>query len=292
MSGNRSLLCELILKHAGQEGLNATSIPGVRCLKFTKATPSVKGEWARSFVIVAQGQKEIELVENVYRYGQAHYIAAPLDLPVVSRVRKASPTEPYLALLLSFDPIELSEVSSQMPLTPETDSNLDSYGLFSGKVSDDMLEAAVRLAKLLSKPEDAKVLAPLVIREIYYHLLRSSNGTAIRQFSKSGTRMHKIAKSIRNLKQNLSDSIDVATLAERVNMSRTDFFRAFKEITAMSPIQYQKRLRLAEARRLIFEESETAESASYKVGYMSTSQFSREYTRVYGQAPIRDRHSR
>ncbi|RYZ78709.1 MAG: AraC family transcriptional regulator, partial [Proteobacteria bacterium] len=152
MSGNRSLLCELILKHADQEGLNATSIPGVRCLKFTKATPSVKGEWARSFVIVAQGQKEIELVENVYRYGQAHYIAAPLDLPVVSRVRKASPTEPYLALLLSFDPLELSEVSSQMPLTQETDSNLDSYGLFSGKVSDDMLEAAVRLAKLLSKP--------------------------------------------------------------------------------------------------------------------------------------------
>src|SRR6266478_3721091 len=147
---------------------------------------------------------------------------------------------------------------------------------------------ALRLGRLFQVPEDAAVLGSLVIKEILYHLLKGADGPAIRQFVRSGSNMHKISQAIYSLRSELDDDVDVAALAKAANMSRSAFFKHFKEVTAMSPIQYQKRLRLLEARRLMVDEDETAERSSFRVGYRSASQFSREYARMFGVSPRRD----
>ncbi len=151
-----------------------------------------------------------------------------------------------------------------------------------------MLEAALRLGRLFQVPEDAAVLGSLLIKEILYHLLKGADGPAIRQFVRSGTNMHKISQAIYSLRSELDDDVDVAALAKAANMSRSAFFKHFKQVTSMSPIQYQKRLRLLEARRLMIDEDETAEGSAFKVGYNSASQFSREYSRMFGSSPLRD----
>jgi transcriptional regulator GlxA family with amidase domain len=150
------------------------------------------------------------------------------------------------------------------------------------------LKAAIRLARLFQTPEDAPVLGPLLIKEIFYHLLKSENGPAIHQFVRSGSKMHRVSQAIHTLRSELERDVDVTALAKTANMSRSTFFKHFKEVTAASPIQYQKRLRLLEARRLMTDENETAEGSAFKVGYNSASQFSREYSRMFGTSPLRD----
>jgi transcriptional regulator GlxA family with amidase domain len=151
-----------------------------------------------------------------------------------------------------------------------------------------MLEAAIRLGNVFQSAEDAPVLGPLIIKEIVYHLLKGADGPAIRQFVRSGSKMHKISQAIYTLRSELDNDVDVAALAKAANMSRSAFFKHFKAAAAMSPIQYQKRLRLLEARRLMTDDGESAESSAFKVGYHSASQFSREYSRMFGNSPLRD----
>ena len=160
--------------------------------------------------------------------------------------------------------------------------------VFSGKATDKMMDAAVRLARLFQTPEDAPVLGPLAIRELLYHILKGPDGPAIRQFVRSGSTLHKISAAVHRLRADLSDDVDVASLSKEASMSRSAFFKHFKELTAMSPIQYQKHLRLLEARRLMIEAGESAEGSAFKVGYESASQFSREYSRMFGNSPLRD----
>ena len=284
----RKILADSILKSAPEDGLNETGVTGVRCLKFSKPSERFKGEWPRSFVVVAQGSKEIQLEGSCYQYAAPHFIATPIALQVTSRVKHASAETPYLALLIGFDPLELTDVAHHMVFDPLEKSKARSHGLFAGRASTAMMESSIRLAKLCASPEEAKVFAPLVLREMYYHLLRSKSGLGIQRFTQSGSKMQKIAQAINALKSDLASTTAVQELAERVGLSRSSFFRAFSEITAMSPIQYQKRLRLNEARRLLIDEKETAESAAYAVGYKSASQFSREYSRMFGNSPIRD----
>ncbi len=238
--------------------------------------------------ILAQGNKEITLGRELYRYGASHYIASPIDLPVTSRICSATPEKPFLCLQVDFDPLILSEVAAQLEKGFPAERENSVRSVFIGKASDPMLEAAVRLGRLCRTPEDAPVLGPLVTKELVYHLLKGADGPAIRQFVRSGSNMHKISQAIYGLRSALDEAIDVAALAQAANMSRSAFFKHFKEVTAMSPIQYQKRLRLLEARRLMTEEGETAEGSAYRVGYNSASQFSREYSRMFGSPPLRD----
>jgi len=238
--------------------------------------------------IIAQGCKEITLGREVYRYDEAHYIAAPIDLPVTSRVCSATPERPFLCLQVIFDPPTLSEVATLLGRNSPQETENPMRAVFIGKASDQMLDAAVRLGKLCLTPEDAPVLGPLVVKELFYHLLKGPDGAAIRQFVRSGSNMHKISQAIYSLRSGLGDDVDVAALAKAASMSRSAFFKHFKEVTALSPIQYQKRLRLLEARRLMTEEGETAEGSAFKVGYNSPSQFSREYSRMFGSPPLRD----
>jgi AraC-like DNA-binding protein len=284
----RSDLAKIINRFSLGDGLHPSPLPGVHCIKFSHPDRRGKQHWRASLCIVAQGCKEIILGHEVYRCDASHYIATPIDLPVTSRVFSATPEIPFLCLKIDFDPLTSSEVAAQIEKEFPKEMETSLRAMFIGKASDQMLEAALRLGRLFQVPEDAAVLGPLVIKEILYHLLKGADGPAIRQFVRSGSNMHKISQAIYTLRSELDDDVDVAALAKAANMSRSAFFKHFKEVTSMSPIQYQKRLRLLEARRLMIDEDETAEGSAFKVGYNSASQFSREYSRMFGSSPLRD----
>lgn len=283
----RSDLAKIISQFAPFEGPNETPIPGVHCIKFSQTEKRTRKHWRACFGILAQGAKEVVLGSEVHLAREGHYTATPIDLPVLSRVAQASKEKPMLGILIDFNSLVVSEIASQ--ISDDQFLEVPPVGaVFAGKASDAVLESTIRLAKLFHSPEDARVLGPLIVREIIYHLLKGEDGAAIRQFVRSGSKMHKVAKAIHKIQSDLSLEIDVEALAKSANLSRSAFFKHFKEATAMSPIQYQKRLRLLEARRLMMDEGETAEGSAYKVGYNSASQFSREYSRMFGKSPLRD----
>src|SRR3984885_10788301 len=270
------------------EGMNATPVPGVHCVKFSRTDRRTKRRWRACLGIVAQGEKEIVLGRETYRIDEANYSATPIDLPVISRVASASLEKPFLCVLLDLDPMILSEVSAQLGKEISTDSENALRGVFIGKASEEMLQASVRLVNLFHTPDDAAVLGPLVVKELIYYLLKGADGDAIRHFVRSGSKTHIISQCIYELHTELGHDADVPALAKAANMSRSAFFKHFKQVTAMSPIQYQKRLRLLEARRLMTDDGETAEGSAFKVGYNSASQFSREYSRMFGTPPLRN----
>jgi AraC-like DNA-binding protein len=288
MQNLQSSLVETIQRFAPGEGLQASPVPGVYCIKFSQTDRRTKRHWRACFGIVAQGCKEIVLGTEVYRAAEGHYTTTPIDLPVISRIASASREKPFLALLIQFDPLIVSEVAAQLEKDALNETANPVAAIFTGKASEPMLEAVVRLVKLFHTPADAPALGPLVVRELFYHLLKGADGPAIRQFVRAGSKMHKVSQAIFALRAGLNEEINIAALARTANMSRSAFFKHFKEVTAMSPIQYQKRLRLLEARRLMTENGETAEGSAFQVGYNSASQFSREYSRMFGNAPLRD----
>ena len=288
MSDFRSHLAAIINRFSLGDGLHESPLRGTHCIKFSHPGRRAKQHWRASLCIVAQGCKEIILGREVYRIDGAHYVATPIDLPVTSRIFSATPEKPFLCLKIDFDLLTLSEAAAQIEKDFPKEMEAPLRAMFSGRASDQMLEAALRLGKFFQVPEDAAVLGPLAIKEILYHLLKGADGPAIRQFVRSGSNMHKISQAIYSLRSELSEDVDVISLAKAANMSRSGFFKHFKEVTAMSPIQYQKRLRLLEARRLMIDEGETAEGSAFRVGYNSASQFSREYSRMFGNSPLRD----
>ena len=284
-----SKLTEIINIFSPGNGIHPTPVPGVYCIKFSSSMERrMKNRWRACLAIIAQGGKEIVLGRQVYRADDGHYTAALIELPVLSRIISASPRKPFLVLLIDLDPLALSEAAAQFNGELAGEPEPSQRALFIGKASEEMLEAAIRLAKLFHAPEDASVLGRLIVKEMFHYLLKGENGPAIRRFVRSGSKLHRIFRSIHGLRSDLSDEVDVPALAKAANMSRSAFFKHFKDVTSLSPIQYQKRLRLHEARRLMTEESESAEGSAFKVGYNSASQFSREYSRMFGNSPLRD----
>lgn len=288
MKDLRSKLADAIDLFSPGEGFHRSPVPDAHCIKASLPDRGAKRCWRSGLAIVAQGCKEIGLGRKVYRCSAAHYAATPIELPVRSRIASASPARPFLCLLIAFDPLTLSEMAPQLEEDFSNKTENHPQSMFVGKASDEMLAAAIRLASLFHAPKDALVLGPLVIKEILYHLLKSPDGPAIRQFVRWGSKMHKVSQAIDTLISERPENVDVGALAEAANMSRSAFFKCFKEATAVTPIEYQKRLRLLEARRLIVDEGESAECSGYRVGYQRASQFSREYLRMFGNSPLRD----
>jgi len=281
-------LAKIIDLHTPTDGLHESPVPGVLCLKFSQTDARTKRHHRACLGILVQGCKEIILGRDVYIGDAGHYALTPIDLPVISRVAQASPEKPFLCLLLAFDPLIVHDIASQIERDLPKEIEDTVRGVFFGKAGAPMLDAARRLAKLFQSPDDAPVLGPLVLKEIFYHLLKGADGPAIRQFVRSGSKTHQISQAIHILRSELKEDIDVDSLAKKANMSRSAFFKHFKDVTAMSPIQYQKRLRLLEARRLMTDDGETAERSAFMVGYNSPSQFSREYSRMFGDPPFRN----
>jgi AraC-like DNA-binding protein len=280
-------LAALIGKYSKTDGVNNTAIAPLHYFKMSAPSAGMHVVYNASLCLVVQGEKEVMLEDETYRYAASEFLVVSIDLPATGHVTVATPEKPYFALQLDIDPRQLSDLITETART-EVRGDPAERAIFVGSTNDQLTDALLRLARLLDTPQDIPLLAPMVIREIYYRLLNGFYGRRIAQIAINGTHMQRIAHVIRVLKAKFSEPIRVEDLAEMAHMSPSSFHFHFKETTTMSPLQYQKHLRLLEGRRLLLVEGTDAASAAYRVGYESASQFSREYSRMFGASPIRD----
>jgi AraC-like DNA-binding protein len=240
------------------------------------------------FALVVQGAKSLTLGSDVYRYGIGDYLVISLDLPVVSRVVEASAKVPNLGLGMRIEPDRLKELLASISTARPAIAVGDMRAVAVNKAAPDLLDAVVRLLRLLDRPEDIPAMAPLIEQEILYRVATGPFGPSLLQIATIETPTNKIAQAVAWLRQNFTQPLRIDELAERVGMSTSSLHHHFKSVTAMTPMQYQKQLRLHEARRLMLVERLDVGTAGYNVGYESPSQFSREYSRLYGLSPLRD----
>jgi AraC-like DNA-binding protein len=246
--------------------------------------------------IVVQGKKAALLGEETYDYGAAQYLILSVDLPISGFILEATPAQPYLGFKLDLDPHQLGEIITAQANIIASKKETSVRGFFVSTADAPLLDCALRLTKLLDTPQDIPMLAPMIIQEIYYRLLMGEQCEAVRQIATSGSNMQRIAQVIQHIKTDFTKPLRIEDLAvgvasqneNRANMSPSSFHHHFKQVTSMSPLQYQKQLRLLEARRLMLAENSTAANAANQVGYESPSQFSREYSRMFGAPPIQD----
>lgn len=264
-----------------------TSISGLSFHRADKPTAPVSYLFAPHFCLIAQGEKQIILDTENYLYDPNSYVVSSVDLPLVSKIIKASTSEPYLGLTLELDLNEISKIISDVSL-PYFTTKVDNRGIGICKLSTDLASAIERLVLLLEAPQDIPVLAPVIKREIYYRLLTEGQGWRLRQILSIGTKTNKISKAIDWLKTNFNQEFYTEKLATSVGMSPSSFHQHFKALTAMSPLQYQKKIRLNEAKRLMLVEKTDVATAAFNVGYDSPTQFNREYKRMFGTPPAAD----
>lgn len=264
-----------------------TPINGLSLHRWDTPTAPTSYVLDASLCMIAQGKKQVILGEEIYVYDANHFLFTAIDLPVIAQIIEASPQNPYLGIILKLDPYVLAELMLDAHLTFRPSSD-DKKGVAIGMMTTSLNDALVRLIKLLDAPQDRAILAPLIIKEIFYRLLMSPQGNRLKRIAAAGTTGHRIVQAIEWLKMNFATPFQVATLARTVGMSTSSFHQHFRDITSMSPLQYQKRLRLTEARRLLMTENSDISSASLQVGYESLSQFSREYKRFFGMSPSED----
>jgi AraC-like DNA-binding protein len=267
--------------------LHTTAVPGLSLLRRTGPTDPITGMYQPSICLVAQGAKRVKLGDDTYIYDAQHYLITSVHLPTVVQIIEASPEKPYLGLRLTFNLGEIAQLMADSNLPPPR-TQQSSRGMATGDVTAPLLGAFQRLVDLLAEPKDIPILAPVIQREIIYRLLVGDQGARLRQIASAGSQSHQIARAIDWLKGNFTLPVRVDDLAMQVNMSTSTFHHHFRAMTAMSPLQYQKTLRLNEARRLMLMERLDAATAAFQVGYESPSQFSREYSRLFGAPPLQD----
>ncbi len=272
---------------SGGNGVHSTSIPALELMRESSTLTQMRGVSEPILGIVVQGAKEVLLHQETYRYGVAQYLVVSVDLPLCGCAIEATPDQPYLGFKLDLDPVQLCDIIAQTNLGIDQKDN-SVKGWFISDADSSLIDCAIRLTRLLDTPQDIPFLAPMIIREIYYRLLIGEQGEAVRQIATSGSNMQRIAEVIKRIKTDFTKPLRIEELAEHANMSTSSFHRHFKEVTSMSPLQYQKQLRLLTARQMMLAESADATHTAYQVGYESPSQFSREYARMFGAPPIKD----
>jgi len=270
-----------------QGELHATAVPGLSLFRRTGPTEPITGMYQPSICLVAQGAKRVMLGDDTYVYDAQHYLITSVHLPTVVQIIEASPEKPYLGLRLTFNLGEIAQLMADSNLPPPR-TQQSSRGMATGEVTLPLLNAFQRLVDLLDEQQDIPILEPTIQREIIYRLLVGDQGARLRQIASAGSQSHQIARSIDWLKGNFAQPLRIDDLATHVNMSTSTFHHHFRALTAMSPLQYQKTLRLNEARRLMLTDRLDAAAAAFLVGYESPSQFSREYSRLFGAPPLRD----
>ncbi len=264
-----------------------TAIPGLTLARRDEPSEPISILYEPRICVIAQGAKRVQLGDDAYVYDAHHYLVTSVDLPTFVQVIKASPEKPYLGLVLKIDQREISQLMVDSNLPPPHPQQ-SSRGMATGEVTLPLLTAFQRLIDLLDEPKDIPILAPIIEREIFYRLLVGDQGARLRQIASAGSQSNQIARAIDWLKGNFTRPLRIDDLAAQVNMSTSTFHHHFRQVTAMSPLQYQKWLRLSEARRLMLAEDQDATTAAFEVGYESPSQFSREYSRLFGAPPLRD----
>jgi AraC-like DNA-binding protein len=281
-------LARLIAAYAPHDGGFEMRIPGLHAARFSRTNKEcVHTLRVSSLCIVAQGAKTVIVGDEVYEYDASRMIVFSVALPVAAQVTRASHSEPYLSLRLDLDPHKIAELVLKVyphGLPPVQERS----AVYITPVDASVVNAATRLMECLAHPGDAELLAPLVMDEILIRLLRSPIGVRVAQMGFAESSVDRVAKAISWLRANFSQPMKVEDLAELVHMSVSSFHEHFKSVTSMSPLHYQKVLRLQEARRLMMSTMTDAGTASQRVGYLSASQFSREYSRFFGSAPTKD----
>jgi len=280
-------LTRLINRHCKQVGVLQTTIPSLFLIRSDKMEEPAYRVFNPSFCFVTQGLKEIYLAEERLEYGSSNYLITSMKLPVIGQVIKASPDVPYLSLKLDFSQNEILEVLKDANIHANTKDNA-SRAMFVGQIELPILDAVLRLVQLLDSPQDIPYLAPIHKKEIIYRLLQGQYGATLAQIAMEGSNTYRIRGAIDQIIQHYDHPLRIEELADVAIMSTSSFHRHFKEITNMSPLQFQKQLRLQEARSLLLMESGDATEVAYRVGYESASQFSREYSRMFGFPPKAD----
>ncbi|EGR2730442.1 AraC family transcriptional regulator [Vibrio parahaemolyticus] len=280
-------LAKLIDRWTGNANQYDTPISGLRFSRWTTPTPPTSYTHNPSICLIAQGRKRVLLGEESFIYDANHFLISSVDLPIIANIIEASEELPYLGLIIELDLTEISQliVDSELAFTQSKEAQ---KGIAVGELSESLLDAFVRLAELLDEGQNIKILAPIIKREIFYRLLMSEQGTRLHQIVTAGSHSHQIAKAIDWLKNNFVKPLSVGDLASFTGMSKSSFYTHFRSMTSMTPLQFQKKLRLSEARRLMLTENLDAMAATFKVGYESPSQFSREYSRLFGAPPSKD----
>ncbi|GGA37004.1 AraC family transcriptional regulator [Paenibacillus physcomitrellae] len=289
LASKQKELAALIDQFSSGEGVNATDIPSLSCIRSSKITEPIYRVHEPALCIVAQGKKEVILAEERYLYGPSDYLVVSVDLPVSGQIIEASSDRPYLCFRLDFKPAQIVELLEESELrTIQLQLGSSRRGLFISQTSTSLIDAAIRLVRLLETPEDIKALAPMYTREILYRILKGRQGEMLKQIAVEGSGTYRIKEVIEQIKEHYAQPLRIEELAELANMSPSSLHRHFKEVTAMSPLQYQKRIRLQEARRLLLSDTPNAAEAAFQVGYDSPSHFSREYAKMFGLPPIAD----
>jgi len=287
LDAQRSELAALVQRLAPMDGSHATPIPGVTLIRSSTSSQPMPSLYEPSLCIVVQGRKRAMLADEIYVYDALNYLVVSVTLPMTSQILDASAEQPYLCLRVGMDTRLIGELLLQVgpsqPGRPDGDR-----GLFVARTSAALLDAVIRLTRLLEQPRDAAVLAPLVLREIHYLVLKGELGQRLRELCVVDSQAQRIARAIGLLKTRYAESLTIDDLAAAAHMSVSSLHHRFKALTALSPVQFQKQLRLHEARRLMLTEGVEAAVAAHRVGYESPSQFSREYRRLFGAPPRRE----
>jgi AraC-like DNA-binding protein len=283
----RARLAGRILRHLPDTGDHDSAVPGLSFYRRDGVCSAVSALYEPSLSLVIQGRKRVVLGSETYEYDAGRFILTSVDLPTISQVLDGSVDHPFLSLMLKLDLAVVQEVGGEIDLHGVHTGGSGS-GMMIGAVTADLLDAIVRLAALLDTPRDIPVMGRMVLREIVYRLLVGPAGAELRQIAKLGTRCNRIAQVIAWLREHHAEPVRIEDLAEMAAMGVSTFHHHFKAITRMSPLQYQKQIRLHEARRLLLTEPLDAGTAAFRVGYESVTQFSREYRKLFGNPPIRD----
>jgi len=283
----RQQMLQPLLQTIQSNGLSETNIPGVKLYHSdgpTSATPTI---YQPALCLLVQGSKRVWLGDEQLQYHELQYLIAPVTLPVSGKIITASTDRPYIALLINLDLRELTDLIIDIAhkVTP---SAMPARGIAVGNADLCLLSVFQRLTQLLQSPQDIPILLPLLKREMLYRLLLGPVGSQLREFTQIDSQAHRISKVIEMLNQRYNQPLRIKELADAAHLSESALFQSFKAVTSMSPLQFQKQLRLNEARRIMLYEGLEAATASYKVGYESPSQFSREYSRLFGAPPKAD----
>ncbi|AEX24699.1 AraC family transcriptional regulator [Vibrio natriegens] len=282
-----SILAEKIQKWTGDATQFDTEIPGLRLSRWTTPTPPTSYTHNPSICLIAQGKKRVFLGDDSFTYDANHFLISSVDLPITANIMEASEDEPYLGLIMELDLQEISQLIVDSEFSFKTNKEAQK-GIAVGELSGSLQDAFIRLMTLLDEPDNIKILAPVIKREIFYRLLMTEQGARLNQIVTTGSHSHQIAKAIDWLKNNFVKPLSVGDLAAYSGMSKSAFYTHFRSMTSMTPLQFQKKLRLSEARRLMLTENLDAMATTFKVGYESPSQFSREYSRLFGAPPSKD----
>lgn len=274
-------------RYGGGDGVFTTAIDALVLMRSTVAGMPNHMVYRPALCLVVQGAKQVITGDEVLHYDERQALVVNVEMPGIGQINRASEATPYLAINLDFDVAVMREVMAQLDEPPRPRAGHDT-GMFVGDIDDRVHDALFRVVRLLDTPRDIPVLYPLLMREVYYLLLTGTYGDRIAALALPDSHTQRIAEAIHHLRSDFSKPVRVEELAATAGMSPSSFHQHFKALTSLSPLQFQKNLRLLEAKRLMVAEDAGVASAAYRVGYESASQFSREYSRLFGVAPGRD----